>query len=113
MMLGSSQYPTVQAVRMQDVMALQECHQSAVIQQLNCSHNPGVEQQVRELAVTRGNSKDELNIKQIITKIVLWSLQNTGVKIKVDYSRIHESLLLAFKDTQEGVPDWLGGRMLA
>lgn len=35
------------------------------------------------------------------------------MKIKVDYSRIHESLLLAFKDNQEGMPDWLSGRILA
>lgn len=82
MMLGSSQYPTVQTVRMKDVMTLQEGHQSAVIQQLNCSHNPGVEQQVRELAVTRGNSKDELNMRQTVTKILIWKSSEHGCENK-------------------------------
>lgn len=62
-------------------MALEEGHQSAVIQQLICSHNQGVEQ-VRELAVMRGNSRDELNIKQIVTKILLWKSSEHGCENK-------------------------------
>jgi hypothetical protein len=41
-------------------MVMEEGHEGSVVQKCICSHNQGVEQPIRELAVTRGNSGDEL-----------------------------------------------------
>lgn len=51
-------------------MVMGEGQEGPIVQQLICSHNPGVDQPIRELAVTRGNSKNELNIKQSSPNII-------------------------------------------